>query len=115
MKKILIATIGLMLGNLLYAQSPDKPAGNYSLQEAVDYAVQNSITVQNTVLDTKLANARKNEVMAAGLPQINANADLLHYFQVQNTILENNQGSRFYDSTKAKGSVQHFALALPNQ
>ena len=115
MKKIFACIFGLFLSNLLYAQSPDKTTGSYSLQEAIDYALQNNLTIQNSALDTKLANAKKSEVLAAGLPQINANADLLHNIQVQNTILENNPGSRFYDSTKTKGSIQHFQLALPNQ
>jgi outer membrane protein TolC len=51
----------------LYAQD-----GNFSLEQAVDYAIKHNLNIKNAQLDAISAEARIGEVKAAGLPQLTA-------------------------------------------
>ena len=93
------------------AQSQQEPT-TFSLQQAIDYGLGENYAVKNSVLQREMTNARKGEVMGALLPQINANADLLHYFHIQNTILEGGSG---LFAGSPQGSVIRAGLMLPNQ
>lgn len=46
--------------------------GNFSLEQAVDYAVKHNLNIKNAQLDALSAEARIGEVRAAGLPQLSA-------------------------------------------
>ncbi len=87
---------------------------NYSLKEAIDYAVANINIVKSSELDRQLAKARIGEVRAGALPQINGNADLIHYLQVQKNILENGIGLTTNPNIPI-GTVNKIQLGLPNQ
>ncbi|MBC7426083.1 MAG: hypothetical protein H7321_06070, partial [Bacteroidia bacterium] len=75
----------LLLTTWLSGTSQDAKS-SYSLKEAIDYAITNNNLVKSSELDRQLAKARIGEVRAGALPQINGNADLLHYLQVQKNI-----------------------------
>lgn len=49
----------------------------FSLQQAIDYALQSSATVQNAQLDVQSAKARVGEIRAVGLPQVTAQGQLM--------------------------------------
>lgn len=55
----------------LYAQE-----ANFSLGEAVDYAIKHNLNIKNAQLDALSAEARIGEIRAAGLPQVNAAVSL---------------------------------------
>jgi len=55
----------------LYAQE-----ANFSLEEAVDYAIKHNLNIKNAQLDALSAEARIGEIRAAGLPQVNAAVSL---------------------------------------
>jgi outer membrane protein TolC len=102
-----------------YTQDNQLPT-NYSLKEAVDYAVQNSFNVKNSLLDQKIANSQISSQVMNGLPQVSGNIDFVHYFQVQNTILENTptlngNPNKFYSPAIPNGQVLNFGLSLQNQ
>src|SRR5690606_35903324 len=48
---------------------------SFSLQEAIDFALENNRTAVNASRDIKAAEAQKRETIATGLPQINAAVD----------------------------------------
>ncbi len=48
---------------------------SFTLQEAIDYALENNRTAKNAALDIKAAEQQKWETTATGLPQINASID----------------------------------------
>ncbi|MBC7387731.1 MAG: TolC family protein, partial [Opitutaceae bacterium] len=93
---------------------PQETKTNYSLKEAIDYAITNNNLVKSSELDRQLAKARIGEVRAGALPQINGNADLLHYLQVQKNILENGIGFNTNPNLPI-GAVNKIQLGLPNQ
>jgi len=96
------------------AQSQQEPT-TFSLQQAIDYGLGENYSVKNSVLQREMTTARKGEVMGALLPQVNANADLLHYFHIQNTILEGAGGGTGFTASYPWGQVVHGGLMLPNQ
>ena len=88
MKKVFSVLILLLLAQLSSRAQSTQTAAKFSLKEAIDYAVVNSVNVKNSDIDNRLASARKGEVRAAGLPQINGTVDFQHNINVQKTVLE---------------------------
>jgi outer membrane protein len=117
MKLIFSALILLLLQFNLLAQS-GQGAAKFSLKEAVDYAVVNNINVKNSDIDKRVALARKGEVRAAGLPQINGNVDLIDNINIQKNVLE--YGSSLFPANAAipghhAGDPTALQLGLQNQ
>lgn len=65
------------------------PAGQLSLQQAVDFAKKNNPNLQNADLDVKIAKQQVNEVASAGLPQISASVDYTGNPQIATTVVPN--------------------------
>src|SRR3954466_7817329 len=79
MKKNLIIGLALSISTHLFSQ--EKVTHTYSLQQAVDYALQNSHDVKNAKLDMEKAKAFNWEIMTQGLPQLNGSVDYNYYFK----------------------------------
>lgn len=62
-------------------------AQSYSLQQAQDYAVKNSINSANARLDVDLAKAKKNEVTGIGLPQLNGSFDVKDFIAIPTSLV----------------------------
>ncbi|HRG57927.1 MAG TPA: TolC family protein [Bacteroidia bacterium] len=62
-------------------------AQTYSLQQAQDYAVKNSISSANAKLDVDLARAKKNEITGIGLPQVSGSFDIKDYLELPTQLL----------------------------
>jgi outer membrane protein len=112
----------ILIAVYLGASAQNDPAVlKLTLKEAVDYAVKNSNTVKNAKLDQKISDAKTRQAGMQGVPQVTVNVDFLHYFHIQNTILENNPGTTFYRPQSANpanppdGAPLRVGLALPNQ
>ncbi|QHT68218.1 TolC family protein [Rhodocytophaga rosea] len=99
------------------AQTTPPAQQNFSLKQAVDFALLNNVNVKNAQSDTKSANARVGEIRAVGLPQISAQAQLLHNIKIQNVILESGAGPSFGDPNAPPppaGTVIAFPFQLKN-
>ncbi len=59
----------------------------FSLQEAIDYALQNNRTVINAAKDIDAAKAQKWETTASGLPQISAAVDYQNFLKQQVQVI----------------------------
>ena len=86
-KFLLIATLllysGIMQG-YLYAQGQ-----SFSLQQAIEFALKNNISIQNSELDVKIAEAKKKETTGIGLPQVSGNFDAKEFWEIPTTVLPN--------------------------
>ena len=69
MKKIGLLMIIILLSNNLFGQNA------FTLENAIDYALDNNRLSKNATSDLEIANAKKWETIATGLPQINAFID----------------------------------------
>lgn len=65
LNRTLILLFLLTLPAFLHAQKA------FTLQEAIDYALENSVDMKNAAIDEKIADARVKETVGIGLPQIN--------------------------------------------
>ena len=77
---------------LLLALSPilgfsQEAPTDFSLQEAIDYALQNNRNAINAQRDIEAAKAQKWETTASGLPQLNATVDYQNFLKQQVQLL----------------------------
>jgi outer membrane protein len=76
MRKILVLVI-ILTG--FYRLSAQQGFQTYSLKQAVEYGVQNSISAKNARLSEIEAKAHNHELLSIGLPQVNGNFDYQYY------------------------------------
>jgi outer membrane protein len=69
---LLVTTVAMT-----YAQE-SQPAQSFTLEQCVQYALENSNTVKNAVIDQRIADARVKETRGIGLPQVSGNITLQH-------------------------------------
>ncbi len=60
---------------------------SFSVQQAADYAKQNSVQVKNALLDILIQKQINRDITSIALPQVNGNASLNHYLQIPTTLL----------------------------
>ncbi|MFK7951940.1 MAG: TolC family protein [Ekhidna sp.] len=70
---ILLLLIGIALPRA-FAQEGQ----SLSLDECIQYAVENAITVQNAILDQEIAKSKVKETVGIGLPQVSGSIGLQH-------------------------------------
>jgi outer membrane protein len=78
-----IIAIILMFSVPVLAQQPQQGAGAqqgqaFTLEQCIQYALDNSINVRNALLDQQIASARVKETRGIGLPQIDGAITLMH-------------------------------------
>ncbi|WP_405573943.1 TolC family protein [Winogradskyella sp. Asnod2-B02-A] len=84
MKKTLIIVVGFICFQMGFSQDQPK---SLSLQEAIDFALENSRTAINAARDINAAEKQKWETTASGLPQISASVDYQNYLKQPVTLL----------------------------
>ena len=70
MKKITLLGLFLFSGITIYAQDNKQ----WTIEECVNYALENNISIKQSELDTKLADIDKSQATMAFLPSLNANS-----------------------------------------
>lgn len=100
--------------SVLASVSAQAQVQSMTVEQAVKYALQNSVAVKNAYLNEEIAKARVNETRAIGLPQISGSASILHYPEIQRFVLENTQGTPFYTPQLAADAPIAFGLQLAN-
>jgi len=68
-------------------QDAGKENYNFSIKQAIDYALGHKDSVLNARLDEKIAAQKMREITGLGLPQVNANAEFDQYFDKPITIV----------------------------
>lgn len=74
----------IVLPLLAFSQNPPT---HFSLQEAIDFALENNRRVINAQWDIKAAKAQKWETTASGLPQVNASVDYQNFLRQQVQVI----------------------------
>ena len=74
----------LFLSSMVMSQEASQ---NFSLQEAIDFALENNRQVKNATLDIEAAKKQKWETTATGLPQINASIDYQNFLKQQVSLI----------------------------
>nr|WP_175402838.1 TolC family protein [Mangrovivirga cuniculi] len=60
----------------------------FTLQECINYALEHNQTLIKSNLDREISKSQVSEVIAQGLPQINANANLTYNINLQQVVVE---------------------------
>ena len=85
MKKIVLLTLTLFALSI-YAQDTKK-SYSFSLQQAINHALENNYSAINSSRDIEAAKEKKWETTAMGLPQINAGVDFTDNFVLQKSVV----------------------------
>ncbi len=90
----------------------------FTLDECIDYALENSINIKNAAIDEDIAAARVKETRGIGLPQIDATVGVLHNqklprFFAQHFTPADDQES-FFDLSGIPGIQEGDVVGIPN-
>lgn len=85
MKNKILLTL-LLLTSLLQAQN-QKESYSFTLQEAIDHAIQYNYTTVNASRDIEIAKQKKWETTTIGLPQINGSVNYQYNFEIQKSVV----------------------------
>lgn len=117
MKKILFAFLWVSASVAAMAQNT-QPLSNdslkMSLQDCIDYALKNSISVKNASLDEQLAGAKIGEIRAIGLPQISGAIGVQHNLRLRDSYFQASSTNPFTTeivkaSPESEGKILKFA------
>lgn len=79
MKRVYTMTVGFLLATVMaFAQNESTPAGPFTLDKCIQYALQNSVNAQNATLDEDIAKARVRETTGMGLPQVTVSSGVAY-------------------------------------
>ncbi len=87
MKKALLIIGFGVIATSSFAQAKDSASFSFSIQQAIDYALQNQHEIKNAMLDEEIARKKVNEIMGMGLPQINASFDLKDFLEIPTSLI----------------------------
>jgi outer membrane protein len=116
MKRVYHILFMVLLVPGLAAAQENQAAKTLTLDECVQYALDNSINIKNAVLDEEIADARVKETRGIGLPQIDATVGLLHNQKLPRFFAQYNPegGESFFDLSGIPGIQPGDVVAFPN-
>lgn len=79
---------------------------NFSLQECIDFALENNQNSKNASYEKEIADAQVRETVARGLPQVNLNSGINYNYELQKSILP----AQFFDPDAAEGEEAKVAF-----
>ncbi len=84
MIKKIVLLFSLSISTIGFSQENSR---SFTLQEAIDFALENNRTAKNAALDIEAAKKQKWETTATGLPQIDATVDYQNWIKQQISLL----------------------------
>lgn len=81
MKRVLTILMALIFSSAAWAQQAESSA--FTLEQCIQYALENSIAAKNADLEQRIAKAKVNETVGIGLPQISGSASVVHNQKLQ--------------------------------
>ena len=85
-KLILLVGTGFITLNSL-SQTKDTSSYSFSLQKAIEFALQNQKDIKNALIDEQIAQKKVNEIAGIGLPQINSSFDLKEFIEIPTSLI----------------------------
>jgi outer membrane protein len=87
MKKGILIILSAITLNSFGQTKDSSKAVSFSLQQAIDYAMQNQHDIKNAVIDEDIAQKHVNEIMGMGLPQINSSFDVRDFIDIPTSLI----------------------------
>ena len=109
--RLLLIVLALpVLGMAQQAQAPT----SLTLEECIQYALDNSISVRNAVVDERIADARVKETRGIGLPQIDGSVSLQHNTKLPPFFARYATAQAFAGKDEAGNNLLDIAGAQPD-
>ncbi len=83
LKRSILLLLMLLFNKITFSQK----VYQFSVAQAVDYAMQNATDVKNALLDIKIQKQSNREITSLALPQVNGSVGMNHYFDIPVTTL----------------------------
>ncbi len=87
MRNNLILMFGILFFWIQNGNAQQDSIKRFTLKEAVEYAKKNNYTLINSRLDMEASQKKVNEVLALGLPQVNASANLINNVTIGSNVI----------------------------
>ncbi len=87
MKNIWLNNTAVLSMVLLSAGTFAQQKNEFNIKQCVDYAVKNSVTVKNALIDVQIQQQVNRQITSAAFPQINGSIGTTHYFDIPVTTL----------------------------
>jgi hypothetical protein len=71
----------------LITRAQNGSSASMSLQQCIDYALQNEPKMQNALYDEQIAKYKVKEVTAMGLPQLNGSIDVKDFIELPTSLI----------------------------
>ncbi|WP_136482388.1 TolC family protein [Cognatitamlana onchidii] len=85
--KIKLILFSLLCTSVIFSQEQEQTKLSYTLQEAIDYAIENNRNAKNASRDVEAAYKEKWETIALGLPQLNGQIDYQNFLKQQVNVI----------------------------
>ena len=95
--------------SMVLAQNNEK--SEYSLEEAIDYALDNNYDAVNAKLGIDAANAQLREIIASGFPQVSGSIEYNNMFEIPTQLIPGDFFDRPGEFIPVKFGVRHNATA----
>lgn len=82
----LMAILFLIAGHV-EAQDTARKINQFSLSQALDYAKQHSVQVQNALLDIKIQKQVNRDITSIAMPQVNGSGNMTDYLDIPTTLV----------------------------
>ena len=90
-------------------------AQSFTLEQCIQYALENSPTIKNSQIDEQIADARVKETRGIGLPQIDASVGITHNQKLPRFFMQYNPDAPgFIDLSSVPGIQSGDVVALQN-
>jgi outer membrane protein len=113
MKRIYTILGAMLFVQVAFAQEA-KQSTSFTLDQAIQYALDNSIAAKNATLDERIAVARVRETTGMGLPQVSASAAVQHNQKLQRFFTTYNPNGGFIDLSSVPGVQAGDVVAAQN-
>ncbi|MCB0836343.1 MAG: TolC family protein [Bacteroidetes bacterium] len=84
---LLLTILAFLLSKSQFVKAQGNSATEFTLEDCIQYALQNNKTLQNARFDEYIADASVKEIISSGYPQINGSADLQYFASLPTSIL----------------------------
>jgi outer membrane protein TolC len=70
-----------------FAQTKEADNFSFSVQQAINFAMENQNNIKNSVIDEEIANQKVKEIFGMGLPQISSSFDTKDFIEIPTSVV----------------------------
>jgi outer membrane protein TolC len=85
---LLYGLLAMVTATAFAQDDREAPRDSFTLEEAVEYAMENNRNIQNANLEENIAKTEVGEIRATGLPQVNVNVDMNYNYELRKTFVD---------------------------